>query len=236
VNVHLAIGTNHHFVLRDALLIYEESGAAFVTRHEIKTDQKNQPTLGPAQALTPKFLKTLLEGLGRKTKVAVLPERVVADTDETIAWWTPARNRPMFFEDAEGRMTALNGRDFPHPALAFVVNKQSLFVRALAENRRPGANTPLYMAPYWNVYETGNVCLGSMRAPENADLRSIEAWERGFFESSFTHPSGAVRLTRHKKGFEGMWKKLAGRTRPFPSRYLVPAKETLQQCLERISR
>jgi PRTRC genetic system protein B len=151
VNVHLAIGTNHHFVLRDALLIYEESGAAFVTRHEIKIDQSKQPTLGPAQALTPKFLKTLLEGLGRKTKVAVLPERVVAHTDEMVAWWSPATHRAMFFDDAERKMSVISGKTFPHPALMFIASKQSLFVRALAKNERPAAATPLYNAPYLNV-------------------------------------------------------------------------------------
>jgi PRTRC genetic system protein B len=236
VNVHLAIGTNHHFVLRNALLIYQSNDAAFVTRHDVKNAKEDQPTLGPAQALTLDFLKTLMEGLGRKADITVLPENVLAHTDEMVAWWTPATHRPMFFEDADRKMAAISARIFPHPPLVLVVNRQSLFVRALAESRRPAADTPVFAAPYWNVYDTGNVCLGSMRTPENADLSSIEAWERGFFESAFTHASGAVRLTTHKKGFEGMWKELVGSIKPFPAQYLVPTKETLQQYLKRISR
>jgi PRTRC genetic system protein B len=53
-----------------------------------------------------------------------------------------------------------------HPALVFMVRGRELFVRALAENRRPGSDTQLMSAPYWNTDAEGRVCLGSMRVPE----------------------------------------------------------------------
>ena len=43
----------------------------------------------------------------------------------------------------------------------------------------------------------------------------IPDWERGFYESAFTH-ANVGRLTRHEGGFEGLWSNLADKRRPFP--------------------
>jgi hypothetical protein len=60
----------------------------------------------------------------------------------------------------------------------------------------------------------------------------IEEWERGFFESAFTHPSGAVRLTSYKGGIIPMWESVLGGN-AFPGQHLVPAHETLLQFIRR---
>jgi PRTRC genetic system protein B len=81
----------------------------------------------------------------------------------------------------------MNGAIFPQPALVWLAMDHSLSIRALKENRRPVADTKLCVAPYWNVYDTGSVCLGSMRAPDTSTVASIPQWEQGFYESEFTH-------------------------------------------------
>ncbi len=60
-------------------------------------------------------------------------------------------------------------------------------------------------------------------------LRSArsEAGKRHFFQSAFTHPNGAVRLTTHPQGFHGLCTELMQK-REFPSRFLADSKETLQ--------
>ena len=88
-----------------------------------------------------------------------------ADTPELIAWWIRARPRLMFFGGGNAETKALNGKLYPHPALVFMIQGRELFVRALAENRRLGANTRIRNAPYWNTDSYGRVCLGSMRVP-----------------------------------------------------------------------
>jgi hypothetical protein len=55
----------------------------------------------------------------------------------------------------------------------------------------------------------------------------MDLWERAFFQSEFTHASGATRLTSHPVGFLGLWKGLADRRRSFPVEYLTRAKQTL---------
>lgn len=106
-------------------------------------------------------------------------------------------------------------------------------MRALEKNERPTAKTALKTAPFWNVNEAGQVCLGTMRVPETAGVESTDGWERGFFESEFTHANGAARLTSYSGGFLAMYQRLAGSRKPFPPEYLTDARETLQRFVER---
>jgi PRTRC genetic system protein B len=140
----------------------------------------------------------------------------------------------MFFESVTDKeANALSGKKFPHPGLVFVATERHLSVRALPNNKRPTSGTQLLSAPYWNTYEDGSVCTGSMRVPASEVSSSVTAaWEQGFFESAFTHPSGAVRLTSYKGGIIPMWTSVLGRD-TFPDQYLVTAHETLLQFIRR---
>ena len=80
---------------------------------------------------------------------------MIARTERLIAWWTPPQKRPMFFGTTQGDMAGINGAIFPQPALVWLAMDHSLSIRAFKENRRPAADTKLCVAPYWNVYETG---------------------------------------------------------------------------------
>jgi hypothetical protein len=64
----------------------------------------------------------------------------------------------------------------------------------------------------------------------------MDLWERAFFQSEFTHASGATRLTTHPVGFLGLWKSLAGRRKSFPVEYLTSARETLHEFVSRCGR
>jgi PRTRC genetic system protein B len=134
----------------------------------------------------------------------------------------------MFYENSEKKATGLNGRTFPQPALAWRVDNGDLKISALAENRRPNATTTLGVAPFWNLSDDGRVCTGTMRRPDSARAASIPEWERGFYESAFTH-ANVGRLTRHLGGFEGLWSDVAGKRTPFPVKTLIQLPQTLAQ-------
>ena len=70
-----------------------------------------------------------------------------------------------------------------------------------------------------------------MQRPRETDVTTLLEWEEGFFNSRFTHPSGMGKLTSHAGGFTGLWTELAG-NQAFPTEYLVPARQTLQQFVE----
>ncbi len=227
MEAHVQIGASAKLGLRHALLVYTDHQRAFASLHDVVAQPEGAPMLAPAQPLSLAFLRRLAEGLGSMVAPEVLPENVLVRTPETIAWWGPATRRIMFFGETDEEARKLNGLNFPHPPLVFKVRGQELFVRALEKNTRPQADTQLKTAPYWNTAgDNGRVCLGSVRPPESTSVESIKNWEFAFFQSSFTHPLGAVRLTSHKLGFIGLWSSLAGR-KVFPVRYLIDARETL---------
>jgi len=231
MNVHLRLGDNRIFSLKQAVLLYQEGSRAFATLHEVKCRPNESPYLCAGQSVTTGFLETLAKGLGASMAAEVLPEHVLARTPEVIAWWSQVQPRLMFFGDSNAEAKELNGKMYPHPALVFMIQGRELFVRALAEDRRPAANTQLKNAPYWNTDSAGRVCLGSMRVPGEISVASLSGWENAYFASEFTHPSGAVRLTTHSGGFLGLWSNLAGR-KHFPVKFLADSKQTLQEFIE----
>jgi len=231
MNVHVRIGDNRIFTLKQAVLFYQEGNRAFATLHEVKHRPNESPYLRAGQSVTTGFLETLAKGLGSSMAAEVLPEYVLARTPGLIAWWSQAQFRLMFFGGNDPKTRNLSGKMYTHPALVFMIQERELFVRALAENRRPKSNTPLRNAPYWNTDAQGRVCLGSMRVPEEVSVSTIMKWEKAYFESEFTHASGAVRLTTHPGGFLGLWSGLVERKR-FPGRFLADSKQTLQGFIE----
>ena len=228
MQVQIAIGENHRFELREALLVYHGNQTTFITKHEVMAQQNTAPALGPAQPLTVAFVESLVRSLGGGAAAEVLPENILAKSDRMIAWWTPSQRRQMFYQHSEGKAADLNGRIFPQPPLVWRVADGQLKIRALTENKRPEAKTKLAVAPYWNLSDSGTVCTGSMRRPENASVAAISAWERGFYESAFTH-ANVGRLTRYEGGFEGLWSGLTGKRRLFPLETLIFLPETLAQ-------
>ena len=228
MEIHLSIGQNHRFELHEALLVYRDRQSSFITRHDVQAQKSGPPTLGPAQPLTLAFVESLMRSLGGGVAAEVLQESVLAKGDRLIVWWTPARRRQMFYENPEGKAVDLNGQVFPQPPLVWKVENGELSIRALVRNKRPQAATALAVAPFWNLSDDGRVCVGTMRRPDSATAASIPAWERGFYESAFTH-ANVGRLTRHQGGFEGLWESLKGKRRRFPAETLIQLPETLEQ-------
>ncbi len=235
MNPHVEIGGSEALTLKGALLVYQGGSRGFVTWHEVRREGTGgAPFLGEAQELTTAFVHHLSEGLGTAVPVEILPENILARSPETIAWWTPAMVRTMFFAAHDPDAHRLNGKRFSQPPLVWKVIGTDLWVRALAVSRRPVAGTQLMIAPYWNVDgDTGGTCQGSMHSPADVGLGAIPLWEQAFYQSEFTHHTGARRLTTHPGGFLGLWNALAGGRRNFPVKYLVPAHETLREFITR---
>jgi PRTRC genetic system protein B len=230
------IGRSQKYRLEKALLVYGQSDYNFYpARHPFLTlhsvvHNGQEPSLGVGELVTPNALIDLLESLGQEVKAEILPANILVRTSETLIWWIPAGQHLLFFNDrgSDKTMTDLNGKKYPNPALVFRAAGSCLWVRALAASERPTAETPMYMAPYWNCYANGVVCNGSMRIPQQKSLASMRVWEDAFFNSEFTHATGNSRQTRHPRGFLAMWKYLQGK-KTFPSRYLVNVKQTLAE-------
>jgi len=228
------VGSELELKLYQAVLLYRnDHGNRFMaTVHGVvQKETAGTPLLGSGHLLSTAALRQLTKQLGTSCPAEFLPETVVARTPELIAWWTPAAVRPMFFRDGS-ELGGISGKLFPHPALLFVVRNGVLFVRALPKNHRPVPDTRLAAAPYWNIDSNGVVCAGTMRIPKSVTVASISAWQQAFFQSEFTHPGGAGRLTKRKGGTATLWRSLTG-MKVFPKSALIEM-EPLNEYMEKL--
>ena len=239
MDTHINLKSTASFELREALLVYSSDrnmggvpATAFVTKHHVKLSAAGVPSVEPGSPLGESDIITLIQQLRGSLPSEFLPENVLMRTQETIVWWTPATTRPMFYATDRGaELEQLSGKRFPQPALVLRAHSGSLDIRALAESKRPTPDTPMYVAPYWNVSDNGSVCLGSTKAPREASVKSLPRWEASFFESEFTHANAHTGLTKHPGGFMGLWLSLIGKKK-FPVEHLRDAKETLTKFLK----
>ncbi len=229
------IGEHQNYLLAHALLIYRDrdSNRDFATVHDVVHEASETcPQLAPGRLLSTDFLHDLAVGLRQPDRAAVLPENVLAYTSELLVWWTRPKQHCLFFSDGAEDRAQVNGRTCPHPALVWKVRNGALYLRALAKPERPDANTKLMVAPYWNTDAwAGRICGGDMPRPDETNLNNMDQWERGFFVSRFTHPSGVGELTSHAGGFIGLWKELVDQPEFSPG-YLLPARQTLREFVE----
>jgi PRTRC genetic system protein B len=232
----VSIGESHIFRLQKAVLLYGQNPhtCSFATVHDVRfQDNEETPSLGEAQLLRADFLRELVKGLSSNCPTEILPEHVLVRNELVTAWWRPAQQRTMFFHP-DTPLAPVDGKKFPIPPLVFRVVSGCLAVRALVESARPQADTPLSIAPFWNVFEDGRVCHGSMRAPDDTSLNALDLWENAFFGSNFTH---TIRdsICLHPGGSEALWKDLAGNSGLFPVIDLKRANQTLQEFISRAS-
>jgi len=228
------VGSELELKLYQAVLLYrnDHGNRLMATVHGVvQKEADGTPLLGAGQLLSTAALRELTRQLGTSCPAEYLPDHVVARTPELIAWWTPAAMRPIFFRQGS-ELASVSGKLFPHPALLFVVRNGTLFVRALPTSERPQTGTKLAAAPYWNIDGAGAVCAGTMRTPKSLTVTSIAAWQQAFFQSEFTHPGGAGRLTRRKGGTAALWKSLAGK-KTFPRSALIET-EPLHEYLRKL--
>ena len=119
------------------------------------------------------------------------------------------------------------------PAMLWFANKRSLKIFALANSRRPTEKTELFYAPFFNVYEDGNVCMGTVDVNiQNSNYieEFIEKWEDYFFNSYFSH------LMNEHNPINGncvnLWKSLINTEKQFPKEALKQANRTLKNLLK----
>jgi PRTRC genetic system protein B len=145
-----------------------------------------------------------------------------------VIWLTKSQKRPLYFIEGLG---IPSGQAFV-PAMVWQADKNGLRVFAVAGGRRPTEKTALYHAPFFNIYEDGRVCMGSV----NVDIKqssSIEqftkAWEDYFFNSYFSH---LIRENSHvKDNCVSLWNNLITTGRAFPNEVLKPNNKTLKNLL-----
>ena len=221
------------FELTKALLIYEDPQTAICTVNPVKMID-GKPIIGAGRPLSRSGLSTLVHKLsGVKQRREISDTRVLYADPSRMAWWSPAKRCPIYFKTvSKGFNRWLNAKVVSHPALMFVADPEKLCVYALKENVRPDSETPLYRAPYFNIYEAGNMCSGNIRMPSTISVLDIVIWEDAFYRTEFTHSNRSI-LTSHRNGHAGYWVE-ALRTLPEQmAKHLIPLNMTAAEALNR---
>ncbi|CAM2956426.1 PRTRC system protein B [Flavobacterium succinicans] len=146
----------------------------------------------------------------------------------TVLWYTKAQEQQLYFVSS---LDMPNGKAYV-PSMLWYASKNSLTVFALASDRRPTKNTPLYYAPFFNIYEDGKVCMGtvSIDIKNSASVEEFTtAWEDYFFNSYFSHLLG--NHSPIKGNCVSLWKKLIETSKTFPKEVLKKNNKTLKNLL-----
>jgi len=222
---------------KSALVFYQTDGSipdAYVEYF----DMDNTGTPINAHPLTVREAKALTKALSTtEEKVCCLQSRGIMGShilhidplNSKAIWYTKALQRNLCFTENIGLP---DGKAYV-PPLLWVANRQSLTVFALANNRRPAEKSILYYAPFFNVYEDGKVCMGTVdvRIKKIASLEEFtKTWEDYFFNSYFSHLMAGHNPT--KGNCVSLWKHLINTGEKFPIEVLKQSNITLKHLLK----
>jgi len=219
--------------LSQAILLYRGNGGqTFATVHAVGK-KGGAPMILEGKPMTPAVAVRLAREISKKAaRGGFIPPNLLYMDGETLAWWVPPARRHIAFRAPELGAPEL-GETVPHPGLVFAVDgRRSWRVWAVLGDQRPDEKTPLYRAPYFNVSAEGVICTGNVTLPDGTTAEKIEAWNRAFFGSFFTHPNANGQLVTYRGGAYKFWRDmLDGKHCEFPERVLVAAKTTLATAL-----
>lgn len=219
-------------VLRRSLLLYEDrSGAALATVHEVRQkDGKGKghgrAEIGAGRPLTSEALAELVKDLsGQPQRREILPGHLLYADAGRVLWYRRAERRPVFFHTGRREFdAATNGKNALFPPLLFLAKPGNLWVWALRQDGRPDADTPVYRAPFLNIYEDGHMCAGTSKLPLAVGY-DVKLFEKAFFETTFTHSNYRDHLTAHPGGHDGLWTALVDpELRQWDPAWLLPVK------------
>ena len=224
-----------------ALVFYQNDERNIETYVEHFDMDKNGNPIN-AHPLTEREAETLAKALIVKTQKeknqdflkpkGILPTNILQINPNiengSVIWYTKSMIRKFYFTE---NLEIPNGMA-EVPAMLWFANKRSLKIFALSSNQRPTEKTSLFYAPFFNVYENGNVCMGTVdvHIQNSTSLEEyIKNWENYFFNSYFSHL-----MNEHnpiKGNFVNLWKSLINVDKPFPKEALKKANRTLKNLL-----
>lgn len=232
-DVIIACEADNTLEIEAALLFYRArgNGDIYATQHDVRVVD-DRPALLPGVPLALESLAEFADLAAKRTSYrGFVHERVVYVAPNALVWWVPACTRRVWFQHS-GELGNASG-DCQHPPLVFIAAPSKWSVFALRENARPDAQTALYRAPYFNVWESGEICVGNVATPDTIDSESIKPYEDAFFRSRFTH-TNTDKLIKGRGGAVRLWKNLLNGA-PFPINQLIDAKCTLADVVKKIS-
>jgi PRTRC genetic system protein B len=186
---------------------------------------RESTALAKALDTSPEHRKNYLKPEG------LLPENVLQinpDNEGFAIWYTPALKTGLLFSDS---LQIPNGKA-ALPPLLWKATKTNLYIYALSTAAGITEDSTLYQAPFFNIYEDGRVCMGTVKI--NIDIQCslqqfMQSWQQYFFNSYFSHLLG--NQSPVKGNIVQLWQGLVNTRRKFPIRQLKPHYLTMNELL-----
>ncbi|PRH49743.1 PRTRC system protein B [Burkholderia multivorans] len=221
-----------HLELDSALLLYRNHSDThvYVTRHAARVVD-GVPTLLAGEPVTHRQLAAFAAAASRHIEQhGFVHERVIYAAAGTVAWWTPAGPRHVWFK--ADRPIGTRSGVAQQPALLFIAQGESRYVYALAESARPQRDTRLFQSPHYNVNSAGVICTGNVDVAKQPNATDIEQYEDEFFRSHFTH-TNTSELIRGGR-IATLWCQLLDGAK-FPTDRLVALDLTVESAIQRLT-
>ncbi|MFP9119046.1 PRTRC system protein B [Flavobacterium sp. RNTU_13] len=221
-----------------ALVVFTASGFTSPYIEYYDMDESGSPvnphplTVREAQSLAKALDTREQSGKAFLRPEGVLPANVLhlnPSDNGSVVWYTKPQRQKLYFADSLG----LDNGKVSLPALVWKANRKQLQIFALNSKTKPIAETPLFHAPFFNLYQKGNVCMGNVDVSikSAATLEEfIAAWQGYFFGSYFSHhinehnPVGVNLFNLYKE-------LMADAKKPFPTDTLRTTPLTLKNLL-----
>ena len=189
------------FVPKAALIAYEY-GASYSKEYYLELPPINgKGKMGAGTPVTHEFMNDIAssysEAMNRIPHGGIPDNLLFADTrkgQDKYVWFNPPGRRRMFFH----KNLNMKDGEYNLPGLVYIISNDKLCMYAF-KGKKPGGNTDLFLAPFFNVSSTW-VCLGSsqLEKPQSPSFKELlDYWEKRFWLSEFSHLSSEGNPTEH---------------------------------------
>ncbi len=223
--------TNNRLSPVRSIVVYtDKRQSSFYLESRDITNQGGKFHLSAAVPLSDSAMKNIAQAYMKNnafnmTHASIIPGHMLHGSNKlgrtVVIWYRPAMRKTLNFSASIG---IKGDKPVMVPATLNVIINTKLYIYALATDERPEANTKLYNAPYFNIYEDGNVCLGTAntgRVKKKTFEEEAERFERAFY---MAEQNGGV-AQQCKSSLNTIWTSLIKSQKPFPQKELVQHKK-----------
>lgn len=221
----------------DAIIFYKptmkagDKEGAFVEHRTIEDGK-----LGAGEPLEvdtlAKMLRTVSKYVARNTALVTLhgvipPNLLYSSTSmdkHKLVWYRKPEKRMMYFKKSLG----IPDGEIEIPGIVYMAEGRKLSVYAFKGSKPKDV---LYMAPFFNIYNDGGVCLGSAKVQkpkEHTFENWIDYWEKMFWMSEF---AAIIASNPVKRNLALVTKHCIENGKPFPSSELIKSSKTLKSLM-----
>ncbi|WP_428774871.1 hypothetical protein [Vibrio sp.] len=180
--------SNHSQQCTQLLFLLEQYNGkeTFVSSIPLKNGQIGTPIVIDPQELIEKLTT-------QDNTVELIDDRILVKTASKLVWtYQPAATQPLYYRHNKHSFT----KPIKWPKLIFKLENGRLAVCVAPNRKRPSLSDTVYHAPLPNVYESGNICLGSCSLPVTNNIDQIA---ETYLNSTKTHLNFSGALRAHKK-------------------------------------